>query len=86
MILMLLAVPLSRVKPRQGKYAKIGSGLLIYLVYLTLMILSKNWLENERIPEFIGLWWVHLLMLIFIFWELDLFSRKITAKMSPSKK
>jgi lipopolysaccharide export system permease protein len=80
MILMMLAVPLARVKPRQGKYAKIGPGLLIYVAYLTLMILAKNWLENERIPGFIGLWWVHLIMLIFVFWKLDLFSRNPAAK------
>ncbi len=80
LILLMLAVPLARVKPRQEKFAKIGPGLLIYIVYLTLMILAKNWLENEIIPGFVGLWWVHLLMLIFVFWKLDLFTRKAAAK------
>ncbi len=75
MILLMLAVPLARVKPRQGKYAKIGPGLLIYIGYLLLMILSKNWLENERIPSFIGLWWVHLLMLLLVLWKLEFFNR-----------
>jgi lipopolysaccharide export system permease protein len=76
-ILLMLAVPLSRVKPRQGKFAKIGPGLLIYIGYLLLMILSKNWLENERIPSFIGLWWVHLVMILLVFWELDFFKGAI---------
>ena len=75
MILLMLAVPLARVKPRQGKFAKIGPGLLIYIGYLLLMILSKNWLVNERIPNYIGLWWVHLVMIIFVLWKLDYFKK-----------
>ncbi len=74
MILLMLAVPLARVKPRQGKFAKIGPGLLIYISYLLLLILSKNWLENERISGFVGLWWVHLVMVLVVLWKLDLIS------------
>jgi len=76
MILLMLAVPLARVKPRQGKFAKIGPGLLIYMGYLLLMILSKNWLENERIPSYVGLWWVHLMMILVVLWNLDFFKQK----------
>ncbi len=65
LILVLVAIPLSRVKPRQGKYAKLGVGLIIYIIYLTLMILSKNWVENGLIPSQAGLWWIHILMFIF---------------------
>ncbi len=70
-ILLIIAIPLARVRPRQGKFAKMAPGLLLYIFYLVLMIVSKNWLENGRISSLLGIWWVHLLMLLIAGWLLD---------------
>lgn len=67
-VLALLAVPLSRSSPREGRYARIGIGLLIYIIYANLMSVSRVWLEREEIPQWVGMWWVHLSIAILALW------------------
>lgn len=59
-ILTFIAVPLSAVKPRQGKFGKILPALILYLGYFVLLIVGKSWINDGKIPPTIGLWWVHL--------------------------
>jgi len=63
LILGLLAIPLSRVKSRQGRYAHFIPAVLIYVVYANLLFVSRNWIENGVVPGWIGMWWIHLIML-----------------------
>ncbi len=63
MILALIAVPLSRVRPRQGRYAKLVPAILIYMVYMDLMFVSQSWVQKGIVSSTIGMWWVHGLML-----------------------
>ena len=58
-VLMLLAVPLSRTRPREGRYARLGTGVLIYITYANLLSIARVWVERENIPLWVGLWWVH---------------------------
>jgi lipopolysaccharide export system permease protein len=62
--LVLIAVPLSAVDPRQGRFGKMFPALLLYLGYFLLLLASRRVMEDGRLPEFLGLWWVHLLMLV----------------------
>lgn len=57
----LLAVPLARLRPRQGRYARVVWALLLYAVYAYLLIYGRTLLERERIPGWLGLWWAHAL-------------------------
>lgn len=60
-VLALLAVPLSRSSsPREGRYARLGIGLLGYIVYGNLLSIGRLWLERDIGLDWIGLWWVHL--------------------------
>lgn len=52
--LLLLAVPLSRVRPREGKFAKILPALLIYIGFIIFMVMFRRWIEDGKIPGFIG--------------------------------
>ncbi len=61
LVLALLAVPLSRSSPRQGRYAGVGAGVLVYISYANLLGAAKVWLERGKVPVFIGMWWVHAL-------------------------
>lgn len=59
-VLALLAVPLSRLRPRQGRYARLGFAVLIFFVYIQLTIAGRTWLARGVTPEWLGLWWVHV--------------------------
>ena len=62
--LVLIAVPLSAVDPRQGRFGKMFPAILLYLGYFLLLLASRRVLEDGKIPQQIGLWWVHLIMFI----------------------
>jgi lipopolysaccharide export system permease protein len=71
LILGMLAVPLSYIAPRQGRYGKIGWSVLIFIIYLNLLGLSKSALESSTIPLWLNFWWVHVLFLILTVLLLD---------------
>ncbi len=68
-VLTLLAVPLSRSTPRQGRYSGLIVGVLVFVLYANLLLAAKVWLERDDIPAWLGVWWVHLLF-VFIAWYL----------------
>src|SRR5579862_3797975 len=65
LVLTLVAVPLSRLRPRQGRYARVGFAIVVYFVYSNLLSASKVWVEKGTLAPSIGVWWVHLLLLAF---------------------
>lgn len=60
--LMLLAVPLSRSRPREGRFARLGVGMLIYIIYANTLAIARLWVERGDVPTWLGLWWVHGLL------------------------
>jgi lipopolysaccharide export system permease protein len=66
LLLVLLAIPLSRVKPRQGRYAALLPAILAYIVYANLILVGRNWIESGNLSPTLGLWWIHGLMLLTI--------------------
>lgn len=62
--LTLAAIPLSRVNPRSGKFAKILPGILLYILYANLIFIGRDWIIAQKTPLWLGLWWVHLLILM----------------------
>ncbi|KAB0500721.1 LPS export ABC transporter permease LptF [Pseudomonas moorei] len=72
-IVTLMAVPLSRVNPRQGRFLKLLPAILLYMAYLTLLIAARGALDKGKIPVALGLWWVHAIFLIIglglLYWE-----------------
>lgn len=68
-LLSLLAVPLSRTGPRQGRYAKLFVAILTYIIYSNILAVSQSWIEKGVVPGWLGMWWVHLCML-FAIWAL----------------
>ena len=63
LVLTVLAVPLARTGPRKGRFAGLGSAVLVYLIYANLLAAGRGWLERGQVPEVFGLWWVHGLFL-----------------------
>ena len=63
LLLALLGIPLSRTNPRRGKYAKLGTALVIFAVYYQMFTIAKTNVENGNIDPVIGIWWVPALLL-----------------------
>lgn len=55
-----VAIPLSKVNPRQGKFSRLLPALILYILYANLLFISRNWLIAGKIPIWIGLWWLPL--------------------------
>jgi lipopolysaccharide export system permease protein len=55
LLLALAAIPLSRSRPRQGRYAKMLAALGIYAIYFNLLDVSRSWVEQGT-SDYI--WWV----------------------------
>jgi lipopolysaccharide export system permease protein len=63
-VLGLLAVPLSHSAPREGRGGRIVLGMLAYVVYANVLYLSRAWIAQGAIPPVLGIWWVHLVVLV----------------------
>jgi lipopolysaccharide export system permease protein len=70
LVLGLLAVPLSRTAPREGRYARLGMALFIYMIYTNLLSIGRVWIERGVVDERVGLWWVHAIVLLVAIWLL----------------
>ena len=62
-ILALIAVPMSRVNPRQGRYMRLLPSVILYMGYVTLLSTARTTVGDEKIPAWLGMWWVHLMFL-----------------------
>ena len=62
LIVTLLAVPLSEVNPRQGRYAKMLPSIILYLLYLMLLSTARSQAEDGKMGVE-ALYGVHLLFL-----------------------
>lgn len=67
-IVTLLAVRLSRVNPRQGRFFHLLPAMLVYITYLGLLIVARDALADGKVPEWVGMLWVHGLFLAFGLW------------------
>jgi len=62
LVLALIAVPLSKLRPRQGRYARVWVAVLIFFVYYNLATTGRTWLARGSVPEVVGLWWTHVVV------------------------
>ncbi|MFP4130455.1 MAG: LPS export ABC transporter permease LptF [Halorhodospira sp.] len=61
LVLTLLAVPLAKAEPRDGRYGKLLTAVLVFVAYFQLLTSARGWLEAGTVPAALGLWWVHAL-------------------------
>lgn len=67
LILGLIAIPLSRVKPRHGRYSQLFPAILIYTLYINLLLVNRNWIGSGMIHPLLGLTLSHGIMLFIMF-------------------
>ena len=63
LLLALAAIPLSRSRPRQGRYAKMLLAIVIYAVYFNLLDVSRSWVEQGNTGY---IWWVPGLLVLVV--------------------
>ncbi len=62
--LMLLAVPMSRVNPREGQYGRLFSAVFVYVIYNSLYGAAYNWVGRGKVSPYIGMWWLPIFLLL----------------------
>ena len=72
LILSGLGVLLGKVSPRSGRSVGLLIGIVIFILYNNVLLIAKNSIERGELNPIIGLWSVHLsvLLLTFIFYQL----------------
>lgn len=71
-VLTFLVVPLARVNPRQGRYAKLLPAILLYLSYFLLLSVARSAIDSGRLPHWPGMFLVPLAYLLLIGLPLNL--------------
>ncbi|MEL0613998.1 LPS export ABC transporter permease LptF [Marinomonas arenicola] len=69
-ILSIIGLSLSQVNPRQGRFFKMLPAILLMILYMALLIWGKTAIGKGKIPDYLGLWWIHG---IFLFIAIGLF-------------
>lgn len=62
-VVSLLALPLAKVNPRQGRYLKLLPAIVLYLSYVVLIVAVKNAVEKSELSAHY-FWAVHMLYLV----------------------
>ena len=78
LLLALLALPLARVAPRQGRFARLGAGILVYVIYFNLITLAGKMVQDGRLVPLAGALLPHMLLLaliVVLFWRQGAFNR-----------
>ena len=71
LLLALLVTPLSRSRPRQGRYAKLLLAFVIYAAYYNMIGVSQTWVEQQKMSN---IWWApsvlaFLVILFYLPWH-----------------
>jgi lipopolysaccharide export system permease protein len=87
LVLALLAVPLAELQPRQGRYGRMGYAIVLYFIYSNLIGVARVWLEKGKTGPWVGVWWVHLLVVALALWLLHrqspLWRRRVRVSPAP---
>lgn len=67
-ILTLLAMSLSKVNPRHGRFGRILPAIILHIAYLSLLLTVKSLIGNGRWPGDVGMWPIHLGFLLLGIW------------------
>ncbi len=63
LVVTLIAVPLSRTNPRQGRFVKIFPAVIIYILYLVILNVARSGVEEQVPMALLRFWGVHIIFL-----------------------
>jgi lipopolysaccharide export system permease protein len=64
------ALPLGRLRPRQGRYSRVWLAVLLFAAYGQLSAAARTWYEHGTLPASLGSWWVHGVFMLLAAWLL----------------
>ena len=72
LILSIIGVLLGKTSPRTGKGVNLLFGVIIFMLYNNGLLVAKNSIESGQLNPLIGLWSIHILMILcmIIFYQL----------------
>jgi lipopolysaccharide export system permease protein len=76
----LMAVGISRVPPRQGRFAKVVPGSLLMFVYYMSLLVNRNAIGEGQVPDIMGLWLVHAVFAAIAVFLLRNLARPVAAR------
>ena len=81
LLLSLLAILLIQSHTSERRYMPFVIGISIYLIYSNLLGIAKTLLSRDVIPGFIGLWWVHIILIavllsILLFAKISIYEKR----------
>ncbi len=62
-LLTLIALPLSKVNPRQGRFARLFPAIVLFMVYISLLIAMRGMVEKATLSP-LGIWALHIVYLL----------------------
>ncbi len=62
-VLALMAIPMSAVNPRTGRFANVIMAVPVFMIYSNMVSVSQAWIAQEKVPASVGMWAVHLIMI-----------------------
>ncbi len=83
-VLTLISVPLSMTNPRQGRFARLGPAMAIYVSYYLILLALYNLLKSESYPLIPGLYIVPVVFLIFVVIPLN-FGNRFNSELARRK-
>jgi len=66
LILSFIGVLLAKTSPRTGKGINLLFGIIIFMLYNNGLLVAKNSIESGQLNPFVGLWSIHILLILFI--------------------
>lgn len=62
-VLAFMAIPMSAVNPRTGRFANIIMAVPVFMIYSNMVSMSQAWIAQSKVPAALGIWAVHAIML-----------------------
>jgi len=66
LILSIFGVFLGKTSPRTGKGINLIIGIVIFMLYNNALLVAKSAIENDQLSPLIGMWSIHLLLLLIL--------------------
>jgi lipopolysaccharide export system permease protein len=64
LVLAVLAVPISHLRPRRGRLSRVWLAVLLFILYFYLLTYGRGAIERGALPAVLGLWWTHVVVVL----------------------